>query len=360
MKTTKIFFYLYKTKIIYICISLIILSLTVQIVDFIELTQENINKINFSIKDIIFMSFLKKPFLINEILPFVIIISTSFYFKNLIDNNELVAMRNLGLSILDIFYPVGMAVLTLGIFALFIVNPLSTFSMNYLEKIKKDKVNSSVIKLSDDNIWIKNKLNNKTLYINAKEMNIKKMELSNLMIIDNERINPKLFFAESAKINEKFMRLKNVKETNIKNNENKIYETKNIEINFVQKDILNSLKYYKYIPYYSYYNYTISMKKLNYLSSEMILYFLSEIIKPLLLISISFVVTGYVGKFKRNENFFKTIFIAITIGFLLFLIDKVIYSFNVNHIFNFILITITIPIISFTLGTILMLRIEKG
>ena len=173
MKTTKIFFYLYKTKIIYICISLIILSLTVQIVDFIELTQENINKINFSIKDIIFMSFLKMPFLINEILPFVIIISTSFYFKNLIDNNELVAMRNLGLSILDIFYPVGMAVLTLGIFALFIVNPLSTFSMNYLEKIKKDKVNSSVIKLSDDNIWIKNKLNNKTLYINAKEMNIK-------------------------------------------------------------------------------------------------------------------------------------------------------------------------------------------
>ena len=102
MKTTKIFFYLYKTKIIYICISLIILSLTVQIVDFIELTQENINKINFSIKDIIFMSFLKMPFLINEILPFVIIISTSFYFKNLIDNNELVAMRNLGLSILNI------------------------------------------------------------------------------------------------------------------------------------------------------------------------------------------------------------------------------------------------------------------
>ena len=82
--------------------------------------------------------------------------------------------------------------------------------------------------------------------------------------------------------------------------------------------------------------------------------------KPLLLISISFVVTGYVAKFKRNENFFKTIFIAITIGFILFLIDKVIYSINIDNTFSYLLITITIPIISLILGTILMLKIEKG
>ena len=112
MKTTKIFLYLYKTKIIYIIISLIILTITVQIVDFIELTQANINKSNFSFNDILKMSFLKMPFLINEILPFVVIISTSFYFKSLIDNNELVSIRNLGLSIFSIFYPVAFAVLT--------------------------------------------------------------------------------------------------------------------------------------------------------------------------------------------------------------------------------------------------------
>ena len=104
----------------------------------------------------------------------------------------------------------------------------------------------------------------------------------------------------------------------------------------------------------------MSMKKLNYLSSEIILYFLSEIFNPLLLISISFVVTGYVAKFKRNENFFKTIFIAITIGFIIFLIDKMIYSINTNNIFLYFVITLTIPIISIVLGTIFMLRVEKG
>jgi len=360
MKISKIYSYLYKTKIFYIFVSLLILISTVQIIDFIELAQANLNKENFSLNDIIIMSFLKMPFLINEILPFVIIISTSFYFKNLIDNNELVAMRNLGLSILDIFYPVALAVLTLGLFALFFINPLSSISMKYLQKIKNNNETKSVIKLESDDIWIKNKLENKTLYINAKEMNIKKMLLKDLMIIDNQIENQKIYFADSAEIHEKYMRLKNVNQSNINLNENKKYNYKNIEINFVRSDILNSLQYYKYTPFYNYYNYSISMKKLNYLSSEIILYFLSEIIKPLLLISISFVVTGYVAKFKRNENFFKTIFIAITIGFILFLIDKVIYSINIDNTFSYLLITITIPIISLILGTILMLKIEKG
>ena len=360
MKTTKIFLYLYKTKIIYIIISLIILTITVQIVDFIELTQANINKSNFSFNDILKMSFLKMPFLINEILPFVVIISTSFYFKSLIDNNELVSIRNLGLSIFSIFYPVAFAVLTIGIFSLIILNPISSISMNYLQKISNNNEKSSVIKLSNDNIWIKNKIDNKVLYINAKNINIKKMILTDIMIIDNSKNNQKLLFADRGKINKEFILLSNVQETSIKFNKNNKYDYKNIKINFNQKDILNSLQYYKYTPFYKYYDYLNSMKKLNYLSSEIILYFLSEIFKPILLITISFVVTGYVAKFKRNENFFKTIFIAISIGFIIFLIDKIVYSINAQNIFSYIFIILTIPLTSIILGIIFMLRVEKG
>tara|TARA_Y100000590_G_C15715201_1_gene1011644 strand:+ start:152 stop:1234 length:1083 start_codon:yes stop_codon:yes gene_type:complete len=360
MKTKKIFIYLYKTKITYIVISLIILTITVQIVDFIELTQANINKSNFSFNDIIKMSFLKMPFLINEILPFVIIISTSFYFKSLIDNNELVSIRNLGLSIFNIFYPVAFAVLSISIFSLFILNPISSISMSYLQKISDNNKKSSLIKLSNDNIWIKNKINNKVLYINAKNINIKNMLLTDIMIIDNTHNNQKLYFAEKGKINEEFILLNKVQETDIKHNKNKSYDYKNIKINFNQKDILNSLQYYKYTPFYKYYNYVNSMKKLNYLSSEIILYFLSEIFKPILLISISFVVTGYVAKFKRNENFFKTIFIAIGIGFIIFFIDKIIYSINAKNILTYIFIILAIPLTSIILGIIFMLRVEKG
>ena len=361
MIASKIFFYLYRTKIYYIITSLLILIVTVQIIDFIELTRSNINKENFVFENILKMSLLKTPFLINEILPFVIIISTAFYFKNLIDNNEFVSIRNVGLSILNIFYPAGAAVLTIGVFSLFILNPISSLSMSLYEKYDLNKNNSNnIVNLNDGNIWLKNKINNNILYINAEKINIKQMSLKDAMIIDYRDKNPKIYFAKEGLIKKRYIALLDVNEINIDSSNMLNYDSKNIEINFIQEDILNSLKYYKYTPFYNYLNYTKSMEKLNYLSNDIILYFLSEILKPLLLISIAFVVTGYVSKFQRNESFFKTIFIAIIIGFILFLIDKLIYSINANNLLSYLIIVSTIPILSVILGTIFIIRVEKN
>ena len=358
---SKLFFYLFKKKLVYLLVSLLILTVTVQIVDLIELTRSNIGKENFSFERVIKMSLLKTPFLINEIMPFIIIVSTSFFFKYLVDNNELISIRNLGLSILNIFYPVGLAVLTLGILSLIILNPISSVSMNYYQILDGNNKNSkSTINLDDNDIWIKNYIEDRIIYINSKNMNIENMSLDTVMVIDYNKKNSIVYFAEKAFIEKEFLKLQNVTETNINLNKNITHNIKNININFIQKDILNSIKYYKYTPFYKFYNYIKSMKKLNYLNPEIILYFLSEIFKPILLISIAFVVTGYVSKFNRNESFFKTIFIAIIIGFILFLIDRLIYSIDINNIISYCIVILTIPILSFVLGTILIINVEKS
>ena len=361
MRGTKIFFYLYKTKLFYIFISLLTLVITVQIVDLIELTRININKENFSIERVLKMSFLRMPFLVNEILPFVIITSTSFFFKYLVDNNELISLRNIGMSIINIFYPVALAVFTVGFLALLILNPISSISMGHYQNINNEnKQSNSVIELSGDNIWIKNKLKNKTLYLNAKNIDIKEMSLTQIMIIEQEKNESLVSFAKEGRIADNFLKLNDVEEIDIKKNKSIKYDNKTIKINFIDEDIVNSVQYYKHTPFYNYLNYSQSMKKLNYLTPEIILYFLSEIFKPLLLISVCFVVSGYVAKFKRNESFFKTIFIAIIIGFIMFLLDKLIYSINVNNLISYIIIIASIPIISIILGTIMFIRVEKN
>ena len=58
---------------------------------------------NKSVLNFIYLSLLKYPSILNEIIPFVTIISVSFLIRNLVNNNELVSMRNLGYSIFDIF-----------------------------------------------------------------------------------------------------------------------------------------------------------------------------------------------------------------------------------------------------------------
>ena len=76
---------------------------------------------------IIYLSFLKLPTTIQEIMPFVIILSTAFYYRHLISNNEFISMRNIGYSIIDIFRPVGFAIFFIGICSLIVLNPLYNF-----------------------------------------------------------------------------------------------------------------------------------------------------------------------------------------------------------------------------------------
>ena len=75
----------------------------------------------------IYLSFLKYPSILNEIIPFVTILAVAFLIRNLISNNEFVSMRNLGFSILDIFKPILVAVFIMGLVFLFIINPLAVF-----------------------------------------------------------------------------------------------------------------------------------------------------------------------------------------------------------------------------------------
>ena len=48
-----------------------------------------------------------------------------------------------------------------------------------------------------------------------------------------------------------------------------------------------------------------------------------------------FVVLGYSAKFKRNENFFKILFIAILIRFAIFLMREIIFKITLSYNINF-------------------------
>ena len=122
----KINFYLFRLTNKYLIINFIIVSLFILFINLLELSRV-IDEENKSVLNFIYLSLLKYPSILNEIIPFVTIISVSFLIRNLVNNNELVSMRNLGYSIFDIFLPISLAVFLLGLFFLFFLNPLSVF-----------------------------------------------------------------------------------------------------------------------------------------------------------------------------------------------------------------------------------------
>ena len=309
----KISIYLFSTKIKYILSTLFFISLFINIIS------------------ILYLSFLKLPTTMLEIIPFVVIISTAFFYRSLISNNELISMRNIGYSIIDIYKPVGFAIFFVGMFFLLIVNPLSAFFEKKFElETSQDFSSLYSIKIKNNEIWVKNINEEKNNYIKFSNIDLKKMTANDIKIVEVSNYNNNFYLAKNGKLNDKNLELHDVNLFNVNKEKYEYIEHLNLNINFNNKDIINSISNYKFVPFYKYNQHLKSLKKFNLYSQEISFYYLSEIFKPIFLVILGFIVMGFASKFKRNENFFKILFYSILIGFSFFIFEEIISAFTIS------------------------------
>ena len=356
----KINYYLFNLTNKYLMINFLILSILIIFINLLELSRV-ISDDDKNIFNYIYFSFLKYPSILSEIIPFVTILSISFLIRNLISNNEFVSMRNLGYSIFDIFKPVSIAVFIMGLFFLLFINPLSVFMETIYDK-KLDKRDSSLysIKISDNEMWIKNEIEaQNSSFINIKNINLRNMSASNIKILLINNDSNKFIMADNGEFNKNIFSLYNVKYYDFKKEEYKNLKNYNLIINFNKDNLINSISKYKLVPFYKYWNHTKTLSKFNLYSSEIGLYYLSEIFKPIFIVVLAFVILGFTSKFQRNENFFKVLFTAISVGFLIFLLKEVITKLTISLTLNFLFSYLIIFLIPLFIGLYQIIKIEN-
>ena len=74
---------------------------------------------------------------------------------------------------------------------------------------------------------------------------------------------------------------------------------------------------------------------------------------------LSFVIIGFTSKFQRNENFFKVLFIAISLGFMIFLFKEIITKLTISLSINFFISYLVIFLIPFLIGLYQIIKIEN-
>ena len=356
----KINLYIFKITNKYLLINLILVLSLVVFINLIEIAR-NLTDNNQNITNYLILTLLKIPSIVNEIFPFVTIISISFLFRYLINNNELTSMRNIGYSIFDIFLPVAVSIVLFGFFNLIFLNPISANLEKQYDKILNKK-NQDVysIKVSSDIMRIKN-INDESgiNFIEIKKIDVNSMIANDIKILNINNFKSQLILANNGKIIDKKFFLDEVKVFDIV--KNKYIEKNNIilDLNFSKENIINSIVNYKNVPFYNYLSHTKILKKFNLHSSEISLYYLSEILNPLFLVMLGFVVLGFSAKFKRNENFFKILFIAILIGFIIFFLREIIFKITLSYDINFFFSYIIIFMLPFLVGLYKVLQIEN-
>ena len=356
----KINFYLFTLASKYILINLIIITIFVLFLNLLEISRI-LEKENTTLGFFLLLSLLKLPTIISEIIPFVVILSIAFLFKNLITNNELISIRNMGFSILDIFKPIAIAIFLFGLFILLFINPLAAnFENNFNNLTSKKYPNMYSIKFINEGMWIKNiSEDNNINYINISKINLDNMNGEEIKILNiNNKFN-KIIIAEKGEIIDKIFKLQNVSILNINNDKFEKVEFYNLILNFDKSNIIDSILNFKFIPFYKYKKHVNNLKKFNLHSSEVSLYYLSEILKPIFLVIIGFTVMGFSGKFKRNESFFKVLFISILIGFLIFLLKEIVTTLTTTMKISFIFSYFIIFMFPLMIGLYQMIRIES-
>tara|TARA_A100001011_G_scaffold384423_1_gene457019 strand:+ start:526 stop:1605 length:1080 start_codon:yes stop_codon:yes gene_type:complete len=344
----------------YLIFNFIIISLFILFINLLELSrilpEDSKNLLNYA-----YLSFLKYPSILNEIIPFVTIVSISFLIRNLINNNEFVSMRNLGYSIFDIFYPIAISVFIMGLIFLILINPLSAMmATQYEHNIDKRDVNLHSIKISNNEMWIKNEIDNQSSsFINIKNIDLQDMSAKNIKILLVSDHTNKFILAESGEFRKNIFFLKNVNYYNFLDENFNNLENLELKINFNKENILNSLSKYKLIPFYKYINHSQTLSKFNLYSEEIGLYYLSEVLKPFFIVVLAFVIIGFTSKFQRNENFFKVLFVAISIGFLIFLLKEIISKLTISLSMNIYLSYLVIFLIPLFLGLYQVIKVEN-
>ena len=357
----KIFTYLFLLKTKFILLNLFFICLFVQLINLLEISRIIESK-NSNLFSIIYLSLLKIPTVIIETIPFVVIISTAFLYRNLIANNEIISMRNIGFSIIDIYKPIALSIFSVGIIVIIIINPISAvFEKKFDDLTSKDFSELYSIKVKNNELWIKNTIENKEKYfINIENIDFKNMEAQNIKILSTSEEKNFLYLAKKGKIIKKNFLLDEVIIFNI---DNDIYDKKkllNLSLNFNNENLIDSISNYKFVPFYKYKKHLDTLKRFNLYSNEVALHYLSEILKPFFLVIIGFTVMGYSGKFKRNENFFKILFISILIGFSLFLLKETITAIAISLSISFLITYITIFFVPLIIGLYFIINIEMN
>tara|TARA_Y100001935_G_scaffold242722_1_gene233416 strand:- start:93 stop:1172 length:1080 start_codon:yes stop_codon:yes gene_type:complete len=344
----------------YLIINFLIVSIFIIFINLIELSRI-LSENEKSIFNFAYLSFLKYPSILNEIIPFVTILGVTFLIRNLISNNEFISMRNLGYSIFDIFKPISTAVFIMGLIFLFIINPLAIFMETKYDK-KIDNRDNSIysIKIAENEMWIKNKIDDlNSSFININDINLRNMSASNIKILLISNDVNKFIMAKKGEFKNNIFLLNDVKYYNFQKEEYKNIKNYSLIINFNKENLVNSISKYKLVPFYKYMEHSKTLSKFNLYSSEIGLYYLSEISKPFFIVVIAFVILGFTAKFQRNENFFKVLFIAISIGFFIFLLKETITKLTISMTLNFILSYLVIFLIPLFIGLYQIIKIEN-
>ena len=166
------------------------------------------------------MVLLRSPYLLEQVLPFLVFVAALFIFWRMNRDNELLIFRSIGISLWRLILPISLTALMIGFIDLAAFNPLSSAMQKQYEKLEKRYLSKSKedVKVASTGLWLSEKMGPNQAIYRADKIDLKNLILLNPNIIITSPGNHfiKRLDAKTAKIQGGHLILKDGWETNVR------------------------------------------------------------------------------------------------------------------------------------------------
>ena len=158
----------------------------------------------------ILLTLLNLPSVLFEIFPFIILITTLFFFIKFQESSEILIFKNNGINNFKIISFISLLVFLIGIIIIFLFHLISTnMKHNYLEfknKYTQDQKYLAVI--NENGLWIKDKINDQIMILHAESIDKVLLKDVVITVYDTDFRNQKNIIAKTANIAKKNWKIK--------------------------------------------------------------------------------------------------------------------------------------------------------
>ena len=276
-----------------------------------------------------FLTFLNAPITLFEIFPFIFLITAQFFFYEIIKNDEIILLKNNGLSNLKIIKTLFIATLSIGVLIIVVYYNLSSKLKFLYTDIKNNYTNDNkyLAVVNESGLWLKDETDKSILIV--KSMNINNNFLLDVLIneFDFDFRLKKTIQANKVDISNTNWILYNptITQDNISSED---MEKINFKTNFDNEKIRNLFSNYSTLHLFELFDLKKDYEKLGYSSDEIKIHIYKLFLSPYFFALMTILSSIIMINIKRNRSIIFNIILGIFTSVLIYYFNYIFFSFG--------------------------------
>ena len=333
----KLFLYFAKNFLsvfLFITICLSFLLLCVDLIDGIK----KFDKENETFVKVIFLSILKLPAFINDVVSFIVLFSSILTTKKFVASNEINVLKSNGLSLWHIITPFWLISMTIGLLSSIVLYNIAVLSEKTAKNLEKNLEIKTSPQIQNNNFWIIAKdINHNNIIIKIAQINKKNpkniiMTDISIFVVDVDEQFIERIDAKTGHIEENFVIVNYPIIKHINDIFPKSVDTLKIETTNKTLNVFNIFTQPKELYLWQILPFIKKVEKIGLNTNEYYLHFYNIVSYFVLMVGMCFIGIRFAMQPIRKKSNVYIGVLGIMIGFLVYFIDNMLIAFAISDL----------------------------